>query len=90
MEHEPPSDEWLLKALNRLRRPGWPTSLEDNMAMPMRAKILSTVARALQVRGDRPAPVEPPKPQVFKPTPAPYVPRPLDRKQLASGEREDD
>lgn len=87
---ETPSRELLLKAFNLLRKADWGSDLDVALTHPVRGKIIIMRARAM-LRGGYPShdenhaklPVKPGENHELKPLP-------LDRKRLASGEREDD
>lgn len=82
--------EFLQRAYNRLRKPSWDGGLEEALAHPLRGPILRSLARDLRDRGSRPPPTPSPTPPVNRPRNTLKLPAILDRKRLASGEREDD
>ena len=80
---EPTADQ-LLAAFGRLRRHGWPTTLEDALTDPLRAALL---------RGDavRHALRRSPSPRSGTPPTTKHRHHAgIDRKRAAAGEREDD
>jgi hypothetical protein len=87
MRHTDHSEEALRAAWARRRRHGWPLSYDEAMTDPLYSRLVRIEAEHHAIaqrarRGER------------RPMPATLVElkphRELDRKQLASGEREDD
>jgi len=94
-----PTPEQLQAAWLQRRRPDWPDTLHDTMAVPLLATLVRSeaVRRYLsERRRERTAaawesmrPYTAPAPRA--PAPSTAQPRqPLDRKRLAAGERDDD
>lgn len=88
---EPPLTEELLgQAMRRLQRPGWPATLPEVLADPLRAPIVRGLARSLQrqqtmraVQGSVPAPRHAPTTAVRPQRPT------FDPKKAAANDRDD-
>tara|TARA_B100001105_G_C22378252_1_gene438358 strand:- start:1550 stop:1858 length:309 start_codon:yes stop_codon:yes gene_type:complete len=102
MARPDPTPEQLQAAWLAIRRPGWPETLADTLTDPVRCRLVHTVAW-LQSRGHvigtaarlvRRTPVTRPEPPPARahhyPPPAPPAAPTVDRKRLASGDRDDD
>lgn len=90
MTTQNPSDEYIQRAYTRLRKASWEGGLEEALAHPLRGPIIQALARELKERPTRPAPAgasypPPRRSQNFR-----KLPGNIDRKRLASGERDDD
>lgn len=82
--------EFLERAYNRLRRPSWEGGIDEALAHPLRGPIIRSLARDLMIRPTLP-PEERPSRYAYKAPTKPVNQRViLDRKRLASGERDDD
>lgn len=101
-----PTEEQLLEAWQRRRRPDWPATFEEVMLSPNHACLVRLEAR-LTARGVQTSPTVRQRPTVERPEPppadkgAPTAPArhapiarrtapTFDNKRLASGERDDD
>ena len=83
-----PDREYLLKAFNRIRIDSWGNDLDANLSHPIRGKIIASYARRLALHPS-PSPASNP-PKLPGKIILPSTPLPLDRKRLASGEKDDD
>lgn len=87
---EIPDRNLLLRAFKELRRPDWGDDLEAALVHPLRGKIIVARARDILRGGsDRRGKISANSGVKSVQTPD-LRPPPLDRKRLASGEREDD
>lgn len=85
-----PSRELLQRAFNELRKPDWGSDLDAALTHPLRGKIIVMAARDILRRGHASAKEKPVNTAGKSVQTADLKPPPLDRKRLASGEREDD
>lgn len=85
-----PDREYLVRAFNKIRPFYWGDDLDAVLNHSIRRNAVIAVARRMQRSGEPPSYTEPVKLRHCSSPIPPSKQRPLDRKQLASGEREDD
>lgn len=82
--------EQLLLAFNRLHRPGWPASLDEALAHPLRGPAVLGLARCLvREAARRPAPVRPTRPPAMVLRATGGQPR-FDARRAAANDLKDD
>jgi hypothetical protein len=83
----PPTDEQLRLAFRQVRRPGWPSTLEEALARPVYALAIQGIARCL----GRAAPTTGTRAYTHTTPPAPparHKPAAFDRKRAAANDRD--
>ena len=86
---EPIEREYLVRAYERMRHTDWGT-LDEALAHPVRGGLIHGMARSLQRMALHPTAENPPKPRPFSSPARGFQGGTLDRKRLASGEKDDD
>lgn len=83
-----PDRQYLLQAFRRIRIDSWGNDLDAALSHPIRGKMIVSYARRLALHPSPPPAPNPPKlpGKIILPS----TPLPLDRKRLASGEKDDD